>query len=189
MKKIVIVILLLITSNSFSQGNINFKTNDIYKISFNDSNKTVQTFEDVKVNSIDQNSITLQSENKDPVTGYYSYEIRSIPLEQLSSFGVRTAVPFGTRLIRGAIVGFGIGFLLGVIPENKFSFASHGEKATFSERLQTGVVFGLILAVPGILIGAVTGIGAKEFEDHSLSKFENKIKYEVIKNLIKKSTL
>lgn len=54
------------------------------------------------------------------------------------------------------------------------------------DRVAMGSLGGIVLAVPGALIGAITGIGSKEYEAVNISKYDNIKKYNLVKNMMSK---
>jgi hypothetical protein len=77
----------------------------------------------------------------------------------------------------GGIIGFGIGFLLGTIA-GPFS-TGDGESSNFGDHLSFGTLAGIILAVPGVIVGGITGaiVGDNtQVYDMSSSKKELKLK-------------
>lgn len=179
-----LVIILLISGNVFSQTDSSYKTEDIYSISYKNSLNKISEYENIRLSYLD--SISLRFEKKMYENGKwvtYSYRIN---FENINSFGYKAHATSGQNVIKGALIGFGTGFILGVIA-GRIDIAPHPTKfgeITLGERLGTGLGLGLITTIPAMLISL--GIPSKPYENLNISKYDVKMKFELIKKLIKK---
>ena len=179
MRIVLIIIFIAISSMSFSQSRI-YSAGEIFSVSYADSSGEKYNEEDVRIYDIDSNSVKFLV-----VSGFPKLtksEIYSIPLSNITRFGYKVGIGMGAKIRNGALVGFGIGFVIIVASGAKLS--SDGPKPDFGNVLGTGCLVGAIFAVPGALIGTLTGIGSKEYEYVDVSKYNVKKKHEVISNLI-----
>lgn len=190
------LVLMLITGNLFaqqkdslqifSQTDSVYKTEDIFYITYLDFNKEVQELKGVRLISFDSISLTYEDVILGKTSNENKYIEKKLVFDRIQKFGYRIGAGAGTILGRGALIGFGTGFVIGFIG-GKLELGGHGSSrpTTFGDRFGTGFLCGLVLTVPATLLASIFAIGSKEFEVLDISKYDRAKKFEIIKRLIK----
>ena len=188
MKKILFSLLILISAEAISQSDSALTTDNIFSISYTNSFGNTSSAEDVKINSIDYNSLTFQSSEYNSLTRKWQSVIRKVEFDKINSFGYKSGLSKAGIIGRGALIGFGTGFILGCIAGKINLGAAHSSdkdnSTTLGDRLATGLGIGAVFTLPAILISAL--IPAKPYESLDISKYDFKKKSEVLLHLIKK---
>ena len=169
MKFVLICLFFLSTSSVYSQSDSIYKAGENFTITYSDTLNNHITKDEVSILKLSKDSLTF----KLTFIGYPWNKILTIGTSQLSKFGYRSGIGFGNSIRNGSIFGFAVGFI---------GFCAAIKDISIGQ----GLLAGLIFAVPGALIGAVTGIDSKEYEVVDVSKYDPERKYEVIKKLIQK---
>lgn len=186
--KILIFLFLFLSfsGKGFSQADSLDKIKQIYLIEFLNSDSEKTEVNDINILYLDSNSITYEDAVFNNLKNSWSPKILSVKYEGIKTFGYKVGTNIGARISRGALAGFSLGFIVGFLG-GKFNPVGDGSsKSTFGDRMSTGSLFGIALAIPGALIGAITGIGSKEYEVLDISKYDDAKKYEIIKRLMAK---
>lgn len=181
MKKIFLLIffVFLISGKVFSQADST--ENEIFSVSYVDYENNIDEVKDVKIISLDSNSVTYSESVYDGTKLAIVPYIVEVKFNNLRSFGYKVGTSFGSRVLTGALVGFGFGFIVvGAVSGS----LNHDGKGTFGQAIGFGFIGGLALSLPCSLIGAITGIGSKEYEVLDVTKYNNARKYEIIKRLL-----
>ncbi|CAN5496150.1 hypothetical protein BH10BAC5_BH10BAC5_18390 [soil metagenome] len=187
--KILVVIFLMLTSGKiYSQNDSISRAGDIFSMEFMRSNELIKD-KDLTISYIDQDSILVLSSNYNTASRQNESKTYRVYIDSIRSFGYKTGTNIGVRIRTGALLGFGAGFILGLIPRKKISLEPSDQNLDLFQSLGLGLLVGLVVAVPGALIGAATGIGSKEYEVVDVSKYNLKKKYNVIKELIQKGII
>jgi hypothetical protein len=185
MKKILLCLIFLFSAKAFSQTDSLYKTDNVFLISFKDFNNEVQNLEDVRLTSID--SISLSYEYI--IWGKSSNENKNVKkqlvFDRIQKFGYKVGPSKGAIIGRSALVGFGLGFILGAI-EGKINIVGDGSrKPEFADHIGTGFLVGVLLAIPATLAGVIISIPVKEYETLDISKYNRQKKFEILKRLIR----
>ena len=189
MKIVLLIFFIFLSGKIYSQIDSSLSSKEIYSLKYADSDQKLREEKDIRIISLDPDSIkfldyeynTTSRRNKDIL---YAKSISSI-----KSFGYKVGAGTWTRIKSGALIGFGAGFLIGLVNDKKISLEPSSQSASFFERIGLGLVLGIAASIPGGLIGAITGIGSKEYEEINISKYDNAKKYIMIKDLIKKGSV
>ena len=181
---VLVTILVLFSAKAFPQTDSTYKTDEIFSISYiNYDNKTVK-FEDIRLTNLDSISLSFDEIVYAPSSKLNKYKPHTIVYDKIISFGYKDGVSRGEIIRNGAFVGFGLGFVLGVIG-GKIDFSGHGSKATFGESIGTGVLCGFLMAIPTTLLTTLFSLGHEEYENLDITKYNRAKKFEIIKRLIK----
>ncbi len=185
MKKILLCLIFLFSAKAFSQTDSSYKTDNVFLISYKDFNNQVQNLEDVRLTAID--SISLSYEYI--IWGKTSNENKNVKkqlvFDRIQKFGYKVGPSKGAIIGRSALVGFGLGFILGAI-EGKINIVGDGSrKPEFADHIGTGFLVGVLLAIPATLAGVIISIPVKEYETLDISKYNRQKKFEILKRLIR----
>ncbi|CAN5496144.1 hypothetical protein BH10BAC5_BH10BAC5_18380 [soil metagenome] len=154
----------------YTQSDIN-NAGSVFSISYSDIFNKQNTENDVSILKLTKDSISFEIS----FIGFPGSKTITIENSKLSNFGYKTGIGFGKSIRNGALFGFAVGFIGALASVKSIDFGN-------------GILVGLILSVPGALIGALTGIGSKEYEIVDVSKYDMEQKYEIINRLIQKGT-
>lgn len=179
---------MLTSGKIYSQNDSISRAGDIFSMEFMRSNELIKD-KDLTISYIDQDSILVLSSNYNTASRQNESKTYRVYIDSIRSFGYKTGTNIGVRIRTGALLGFGAGFILGLIPRKKISLEPSDQNLDLFQSLGLGLLVGLVVAVPGALIGAATGIGSKEYEVVDVSKYNLKKKYNVIKELIQKGII
>lgn len=179
MKKIIFALLFLAASNIFAQKDSAYKTESIFSISYYNFNKELVNSNDVRLTDIDSISLTFEEIVYGQNSNMNKYVKKKIVFDKINKFGYKVGESLGTRFMYGSGIGFVAGAILGAFETGSLVGDGRVPAGTYS------LPFGLLLAVPGGLIGLATGIGTKEYEILDISKYNRSKKFEIIKRLIK----
>jgi len=172
---------------AFSQTDTLYKTEKIFSLIYIDSTNEVIEDDDLKLTYLDSNSLSFETSEYDYITTRWKPVVHNIKFDKINSFGYKIGTDKGSIIGRGALIGFGLGFILGAI-EGKFNpVGDNSTKPSFGGRIGTGFLFGVAFAIPGTLIGLICSIPGKEYENVNLKKYQTAKKFEVIQRLIKKA--
>lgn len=185
MRKFLLCLVILFTTKVFSQTDSSYKTDNVFLISYKDFNNQVQNLEDVRLTAID--SISLSYEYI--IWGKTSNENKNVKkqlvFDRIQKFGYKVGPSKGAIIGRSALVGFGLGFILGAI-EGKINIVGDGSrKPEFADHIGTGFLVGVLLAIPATLAGVIISIPVKEYETLDISKYNRQKKFEILKRLIR----
>lgn len=183
MKKILLCLIFLFSGKIFSQTDSAYKTDDIFYLSFTNYDKEVKELKDVRLTSIDSVSIGYEEVILGQNSNQNKYIPHTIVFDRINSFGYRVSASIGARIGYGSLAGFIVGGILGGL-SGGYSPGGSGSNAD-SQRPGFIVLGGFLVAIPGALIGAATGIGQKQFETVNISKYSRTKKFEIIKRLIR----
>lgn len=185
MKKIFLLLFILFPIKAFSQSDSTYKTEKIFYISYLNYDKETEKLEDVRLTAIDSNSLTFERVIYGQNSNMNKYVSKKIIFDRIDKFGYKAGPSKGSIIGTGALIGFGLGFILGAI-EGKFNPVGDGSrKPEFADHIGTGFLFGVALAIPTTLIGVIVSIPVKEYELLDISKYDRAKKFEIIKRLIK----
>ncbi len=186
MKIILLPFLFLFSGRIFSQSDSAYKTDNIFYISYLDYNNEVEKLDDVRLTDIDSIALSFEKVIYGQNSNLNKYEKKKIIFDRINKFGYKVGPSKGSIIGTGALVGFGLGFVLGVI-EGKFNPVGDGSrKPEFADRIGTGFLFGVVTAIPATLISIIISIPGKEYEILDISKYNRFKKFEIIKRLIRK---
>jgi hypothetical protein len=185
MKKFLLCIIILFSAKVFSQTDSIYKTDNVFYISYLDYNKESEKSEDLRLIHIDSTSLTFEKIIYGQNSNMNKYVSKKVTFDRINQFGYKAGPSKGSIIGTGALVGFGLGFILGAI-EGKFNPVGDGSrKPEFADHIGTGFLFGVVLAIPTTLIATIISIPVKEYEVVDISKYERAKKFEIIKRLIK----
>lgn len=185
MKKFWLCIIVLFSAKVFSQTDSVYKTSEIFSISYINYDKKIIKLEDIRLTSLDSVSLSFDEIVYGPTTKENKYKPHIIVYDKINSFGYKDGMSRGDIIRNGAFVGFGLGFVLGVIA-GKINFVGDGSgKATFAESIGTGVLCGFLMAIPTTLLTTLFTYGHQEYENLDISKYDRTKKFEILKRLIK----
>jgi len=186
---LILVFLVFSTSKIFSQSD-SLQSERIFSLSYINSIGKISEAEDVSIISIDSNSLSFQNSEYKPDTRTWEPVNHKIEFNKISSFGYKSGLSKAEIIGRGALVGFGAGFILGcsmgrfTLGGEHTNSSDDDKEITLGNRLALGVGFGAVFSLPAILISAF--IPAQPYENLNISKYDIKKKSEIIKRLIKK---
>ncbi|CAN5496098.1 hypothetical protein BH10BAC5_BH10BAC5_18370 [soil metagenome] len=180
----IIIIFIFITANAFCQSDSINKSKEIFSITYLDKNNKNVEVEDVNITYSDSSSLIFQNWVYDVIKSKGSTESHFINYKSVSTFGYKTGTGIGARFRTGALIGMGIGLVAGTLLRGSLG-SGDGSGPSFGESFGLGIVGGFIVAIPGGLIGMLTGIGSKEYEVVNISKYDTAKKYEVIQRMMK----
>lgn len=187
-KIILILSIILFNKKIFSQSDSSLQTDNIFSISYTNSFGILSEAEDAKITSIDFSSLTFQSSEYNSASREWKPVIHKVEFDKINSFGYKSGLSNAGIIGRGALIGFGTGFILGCITGKIFLGAAHTNSKdntiTVGDRLATGLVFGAMFTLPAILISAL--IPANPYENLDISKYDSRKKSEILLRLIKK---
>lgn len=178
------ILIILFCGNLFSQTDTTYKTDDIFSINYVNSLNKISDYRDIRLTYIDSNSLRFEREIYE--NGKMISRSYKVNFNKINSFGYKAHATAGEIIGTGALIGFGTGFIIGVIA-GRIDIAPHSTKhgdISFGERLKTGLGLGLAMTVPALLISLC--IPAKPYENLEISKYDTKKKFKTIKTLIKK---
>lgn len=169
-------ILFIFNLNLFSQNDsVSFIIPE-YEISYKDTGK-----ENSYSFRHEENKLVIFN-NKlyaDPSTYNFSSELGKLK---------KISVKDGNYLLRGAAIGFGIGFVLAAIPtwidNNKNGHKSEGHP-NFNIEISP-VLAGFLLGIPGAIIGGLFGGFTPSYDELDLTKISNDNKKSRIINFLRK---
>lgn len=185
MKKILFCILILLSGKVFSQTDSSYKTDNVFLISFKNFNNEIQNIEDVRLTSIDSISLSYEYIIWGKSSNENKYITKQLVFDRIQKFGYKVGPSKGSIIGRSALVGFGLGFILGAIA-GKFNPVGDGSrKPEFADHIATGFLFGAALAIPATLAGVIISIPVKEYETLDISKYSRQKKFEILKRLIR----
>lgn len=179
MRKAFLCLLILISAKAFSQTDSSYRTKKIFYISYLNFDDKIEELEDIKLSGIDSISLTVEHVVLGQNSNMNKSVRKRIVLDRIDKFGYNAGPSFGARVGYGAGIGFVVGAIIGAFGTGTVTGDGHVSPGTYS------LPVGLLLAIPGALIGAATGIGAKESEVLDISKYARAKKFEIIKRLIK----
>jgi hypothetical protein len=190
LKPIFLILIILLNAKIFAQDKHILTTENIFSISYTNSSGEISSAEDVKISLIGFDSLIFQSSEYNSVLRSWQPVIHKVGLDKINSFGYKSGLSKAGIIGRGALIGFGTGFILGCIT-GKISLggahtnSSDNENSTsLGNRLATGLIIGAVLTLPAILISAL--IPTKPYENLDISKYDFKKKSEILLHLIKK---
>lgn len=187
---ILILSIILFNEKIFGQSDSSLHTGNIFSISYANSIGKISSVEDVKVISTVFDSLTFQSSEYNSNTRKWQQVTYNVGLDKVNSFGYKSGLSKAGIIGRGALIGFGTGFILGCITGKISLGGAHTNSSdtdnstSFGNRLGTGLVFGAVFTLPAILISAL--IPANPYENLDISKYNSEKKSEIILRLIKK---
>ncbi|MBS1494076.1 MAG: hypothetical protein JST55_11220 [Bacteroidetes bacterium] len=185
MKKIILCLLIIFTAKVFSQTDSSYKTDKIFYISYLNYNKEIEKLDDVCLTDIDSISLTFEQIIYGQNSNMNKYVSKKIVFDRIDKFGYKIGPSKGSIIGTSALIGFGLGFVLGAI-EGKFNPVGDGSrKPDFADHVGTGFLFGTALAIPTTLIGIIISIPVKEYETLDISKYNRQKKFEILKRLIR----
>ena len=191
LKKIILIISITLNNGKiFGQGDSSLPTGNIFSISYTNSVGKISSAEDVKISSISSDSLTFQISEYNSITRSWQPVNHKVGFDKINSFGYKSGLSKAGIIGRGALVGFGAGFILGCITGKISLGGAHTNSSdtdnstSFGNRLGTGLVFGAVFTLPAILISAL--IPANPYENLDISKYNSEKKSEIILRLIKK---
>ncbi len=185
MRKFLLCLVILFTAKVFSQTDSSYKTDTVFLISFKDFNNEIQNLEDIRLTSIDSISLSYEYIIFGRTSNENKYVKKQIVFDRIQKFGYKVGPSKGAIIGRSALVGFGLGFILGAI-EGKINIVGDGSrKPEFADHIGTGFLFGVALAIPTTLIGVIISIPVKEYETLDISKYNRQKKFEILIRLIR----
>ena len=177
--------MILFSANAFSQSDSSYKTENIFYISYLNYDKKTEKSDDIRLTDIDSISLTFEQIIYGQNSNMNKYVKKKIIFDRIDKFGYKVGPSKGKIIGTGALIGFGLGFILGAI-EGKINIVGDGSrKPEFGDHIGTGFLIGVALAIPTTLIGVIVSIPVKEYELLDISKYDRAKKFEIIKRLIK----
>lgn len=189
MKIVLLIFFIFLSGKIYSQIDSSLSSKEIYSLKYADSDQKLREEKDIRIISLDPDSIKFLDYEYNTTSRRNEDILYAKSISSIKSFGYKVGAGTWTRIKSGALIGFGAGFLIGLVNDKKISLEPSSQSASFFERIGLGLVLGIAASIPGGLIGAITGIGSKEYEEINISKYDNAKKYIMIKDLIKKGSV
>lgn len=185
MKIVLFIFALLILSSgkTFSQHDSVYKTSNIFSISYKNYDNKIVELTDIRLTKIDSIALSFDEIVYGQTSKENKYKPHTIVYNKINSFGYKDGVSRGEIIRNGAFIGFGLGFVLGVIA-GKIDFSGHGSKPTFGESIGTGVLCGFLMAIPCTLLTILFSADHQEYEDSYITEYSSAKKFEIIQKLI-----
>lgn len=185
----ILALIFLSYGKIFPQSDSILTTENIFSISYTNSSGILSEAEDAKITSIDFSSLTFQSPEYNSVSREWNQVKRKVEFDKINSFGYKSGLSKAGIIGRGALIGFGTGFILGCITGKIVLGAAHTNSSdnkpiTIGDRLAAGLAFGAVFTLPAILISAF--IPAKPYENLDISKYDSEKKSQILLHVIKK---